>query len=300
MNKTFKKISAIALSFVMVVAGFTTTAGTMQVEAAKKVSLSTTKKTINKGQSFNLSIKNAKGTIKWSTSNSNVASIKKASKTKYKVTGNMGGSATISVKVGKKTYKCKVTVKGLNVTTKTMNVGQKVTVSALNLGQKVSWSVSNKKAATIKASKAKATVTAKAAGTVTVTAKVSGKKYTCKLVISNPKQSSGNVNVTEGKTETLKLSGVTSGTKVTWSAPNAKVAKGKAGSTSYTVTGVKAGKTTVKASVNGKTFTWNITVKAASKPEVKPDEKPEEKPDPNPNPGLDAGADNETSWGGIY
>lgn len=292
MNKTFKKISAIALAFVMVVAGFTTTAGTMQVEAAKKVSLSTTKKTINKGQSFNLSIKNAKGTIKWSTSNSNVASIKKASKTKYKVTGNMGGNATISVKVGKKTYKCKVTVKGLNVTTKTMNVGQKVTISAVNLGKKVSWSVSNKKAATIKASKAKATVTAKAAGTVTVTAKVSGKKYTCKLVISNPKQSSSNVSVTEGKTATLKLSGVTAGTKVTWSAPSAKVARGKAGSTSYTVTGVKAGKTTVKASVNGKTFTWNITVKAAPKPEVKPD--------PESKPVLETDGDNDTNWGVFY
>ncbi len=93
-------------------------------EAAGKIKLSSTKKTIGYKQSFNLSIKNTSGkTVKWSTSNKKVAKIKKVSKTKYKVTGVKPGKATIKAKVGGKTYKCKVTVSHICHTTKTMAKG---------------------------------------------------------------------------------------------------------------------------------------------------------------------------------
>lgn len=261
MNKMLKKISAYALTFIMVFGAVAATTGTMQAEAAKKVTLSATKKTLEPKTSFNLSIKNAKGTIKWSTSNVKVAAIKKVSKTKYRVSAGVPGTATISVKVAKKTYKCKVTVKGLNVTSKTLNVGQKLSLTATNVGKKVSWSTSAKSVATIKASKNKCTVTAKAAGKATITAKVGKKKYTCTVIVSNPKQSAASVTLDVGANATVKLTGVQSGTKVTWTAPNAAVVKAKkVNTTTYQITGVTAGTATLKATVNGKAFTWKITV----------------------------------------
>lgn len=81
------------------------------VKAAPAVALSDKTKTLTVGQSFNLTLKNTTSSVKWSTSNKNVAAIKKVSKYKYKVTAKKAGTATITATVGKKKYSCKVTVK---------------------------------------------------------------------------------------------------------------------------------------------------------------------------------------------
>lgn len=299
MSRMMKKISAIVMAFVVAFGLMSVTTGTTQVEAAKKVSISSTKKTLEQGKSTTLSLKNAKGTVKWSVSNSKVATIKASGK-KCKVTAVNGGSATVTAKVGKKSYKCKVTVKGLSAKTITINKGKSVTLKAVNLGNSVKWSVSNKKVATISGKKANCTVKGAAAGTVTVTAKVGKKKYTCKVIVSAPAQSSKSANVTEGGSTTVKLSGITSGTKVTWSLSGASYVKGKASGTSYTVTALKPGKATIKAVVNGQSYSWTITVKA--KPVTKPEE-----PDTPVNPPKDdkdnmenGGANTDDAFGSFY
>ncbi len=79
--------------------------------AAKKApKLSATSKTVLKGKTFTLKVKNAgKAKVKWTSSNKKVATVSKTGK----VTAKKAGKATITAKVGKKKLTCKVTVKGL-------------------------------------------------------------------------------------------------------------------------------------------------------------------------------------------
>lgn len=81
------------------------------VKATPEITLSCKTKTLTAGQSFDLTLKNTKSSVKWSTNNKNVATIKKISKYKYKVTGKKPGTTTITANIGKKKYNCKVTVK---------------------------------------------------------------------------------------------------------------------------------------------------------------------------------------------
>lgn len=73
----------------------------------------------------------------------------------------------------------------LNKKTAEMTVGGSITLKVKGTKKKAKWTSSNKKIATVKASgKVKGKVTAKKAGKVTITAKVSGKKYKCKITVN--------------------------------------------------------------------------------------------------------------------
>lgn len=63
-----------------------------------------------------------------------------------------------------------------------MYVGQTVTLKILNTSKKVSWSSSKKSVATVSST---GKVTAKKAGSVTISGKVNGKKYSCKITVKN-------------------------------------------------------------------------------------------------------------------
>lgn len=76
----------------------------------------------------------------------------------------------------------KETVK-LNVTKKTLTVGKTLQLKILGTTKKVTWSSSKKSVATVSKS---GKVTAKVAGTATITAKVDNKKYTCKVTVKAP------------------------------------------------------------------------------------------------------------------
>lgn len=66
---------------------------------------------------------------------------------------------------------------------KTLTVGKSFTLKITGTKKKVTWSTSKKSVATVSS---KGKVTAKKAGTATITAKVDGKKYTCKVTVKNP------------------------------------------------------------------------------------------------------------------
>lgn len=70
----------------------------------------------------------------------------------------------------------------LNKSKATLYVGQTVTLKVQNTSNTVKWSTSKKSVATVSA---KGKVTAKKAGTAKITAKVNGKKYTCKITVKN-------------------------------------------------------------------------------------------------------------------
>ena len=160
-------------------------------EAAGKVSLSSKKTSVAVGGSKTISLKNAKGKVKWSVAKKSVASIK-ANGASVKVKGKKAGTTTITAKVGKKSYKCKLTVKNAPKISKSsisLTKGNSYDLTVTGTSSSPKWSTSNKKVATIKkVSARKYRVTAKSSGTATIKAKVNGKTLKCK--VSVPKSSS--------------------------------------------------------------------------------------------------------------
>lgn len=160
-------------------------------EAAGKVALSSRKTSVTVGGSKTISLRNAKGKVKWSVAKKSVASIK-ANGASVKVKGKKAGTTTITAKVGKKSYKCKLTVKNAPKISKSsisLEKGKSYDLSVTGTASAPKWSTSNKKVATIKkVSARKYRVTAKSSGTATIKAKVNGKTLKCK--VSVPKSSS--------------------------------------------------------------------------------------------------------------
>ena len=216
-------------------------------------------------------------TLKWTSSNTKVATVSNG-----KITAKAAGTATITAQTanGKKAT-CKVTVNNpktvnptsvkLSKTSVTLYKGKtttlKATVNPSNAtNKKVTWKTSNSKVATVSNGK----ITAKAAGTATITVQTAnGKKATCKVTVKNPKTvnptsvklSKMSVTLYKGKTTTLKATVNPSNAtnkKVTWKTSNSKVAT------------VSNGKITAKAigtaiitaqTTNGKKATCKVTVK---------------------------------------
>ena len=84
----------------------------MDVSAAKKISLSSKKITINKGGSKTIKVKNTKKKVKWKivSGKANIT-LKKKGKTAASIKGKKKGTAKVQAIVGKKKLTCKVTVK---------------------------------------------------------------------------------------------------------------------------------------------------------------------------------------------
>ena len=80
---------------------------------------------------------------------------------------------------------------------KTLRVGDKYTLKITGTSKKVKWKSSNKKVATVNS---KGKVKAKKKGTATITAKVGGKKYKCKITVKKAsKIKAGNYTLEYGK-----------------------------------------------------------------------------------------------------
>lgn len=160
-------------------------------EAAGKVSLSSRKTSVAVGGSKTISLKNARGKVKWSVAKKSVASIK-ANGASVKVKGKKAGTTTITAKIGKKAFRCKLTVKNAPKISKSsisLVKGNSYDLTVTGTASSPKWSTSNKKVATIKkVSARKYRVTAKSSGTATIKAKVNGKTLKCK--VSVPKSSS--------------------------------------------------------------------------------------------------------------
>ena len=156
-------------------------------EAAGKVALSSRKTSVAVGGSKTISLKNAKGKVKWSVAKKSVASIK-ANGASVKVKGKKAGTTTITAKIGKKTFRCKLTVKNAPKISKSsisLTKGNSYDLTVTGTASAPKWSTSNKKVAKIKKISArKYRVTAKSSGTATIKAKVNGKTLKCKVSVS--------------------------------------------------------------------------------------------------------------------
>lgn len=93
---------------------------TIDVSAAKKVSLSNKKITITKGKSKTIKVKNTKKKVTWKIlSGKKYISLKKKGKTAATIRGKKKGTAKVQAKVGKKKMTCTVKVKNAKQLKKT-------------------------------------------------------------------------------------------------------------------------------------------------------------------------------------
>lgn len=166
-----------------------------------KITLNKTTASVTKGKTLQLTAtvtpSNAtKKEVKWSTSNKNVAMVspsglvttKSAGTAIITCTAQDGSNVKATCKITVKNPVVKVTKVTLNKTTATLapkeTLTLKATVAPTNATNKaVTWKSSNTKIATVSSS---GKVTAKAAGTVTITCRAkdgSGKKATCKITV---------------------------------------------------------------------------------------------------------------------
>lgn len=97
----------VVLSVLLTIVVLTVTILPATALAAAKVSLNTTEKKIQVGETYRLKLMNAKGTVEWKSSDNKVAEVNE----KGKVKGVATGTATITAVYKKKNYSCTVTVK---------------------------------------------------------------------------------------------------------------------------------------------------------------------------------------------
>ncbi len=212
-----KKIIMTALTCLIMIAGVSIAAE--DVSAATPY-LNYGTYTINGYFSVQLKLLHNSKKVKWSSSNKKVAKVSK----KGKVTPVANGKCKITAKAGKKKYSCRVTVKGVKNLSNKKFTDTALDVSSLKLdvsgvgydnqahavlqaakinrftlklynipkkkkkAMKVKWSSSNASVASVK----KGTITPIKSGNTTITAKVNGKKYKCKVTVTDYAQTVSN------------------------------------------------------------------------------------------------------------
>ena len=207
----------------------------------------------------------------WKSSNTKIVTVnskgkitaKKTGTAKITVTTKSGATATCTVKV----QKAKVTTKSLTISKKKLTLQTKKSTTLtlernpISATEKITWTSSNTKVATVNS---KGKVTAKKAGTATITARTSnGKKVTCKVTVKAPKvtlkKTSANVKVGNTTAIQIKSTYPANDEVKSYKSSNKKVATvNKNGK----VTGVKKGKATITVTMkSGAKATFKVTVK---------------------------------------
>lgn len=158
-----------------------------EVEAASR-KLSSTKVSVMTGEKSKITLKGVsskkKKSVKWKSNSKNlVVSYSKKDTRSATFYARKAGTYKVTATYGKKTYVAvvKASKKGMNVTSRTLNKGQKYTLKLKGVKGKAKWSSSKKSVVTVKAAKngKSAVITAKKPGSATITATVGKKKLVC-------------------------------------------------------------------------------------------------------------------------
>lgn len=158
-----------------------------EVEAASR-KLSSTKVSVMTGERSKITLKGVsskkKKSVKWKSNSKNlVVSYSKKDTRSATFYARKAGTYKVTATYGKKTYVAvvKASKKGMNVTSRTLDKGQKYTLKFKGVKGKAKWSSSKKSVVTVKAAKngKSAVITAKKPGSATITATVGEKKLVC-------------------------------------------------------------------------------------------------------------------------
>ncbi|EST52597.1 hypothetical protein T458_16645 [Brevibacillus panacihumi W25] len=245
---------------------------TVNEDTKNKLEAAETKVTMVKGDTATINLKYDGSKLTgskadWSTSKSSVVTVSNGV-----LTAKGKGTATITAEYKGETVKIQVTVneesKDKLVATKTkisMDKGDTETISlkydgSKLTGSKADWSTSKSSVATVK----NGVVTAKGAGTATITAEYKNEKVKIEITVSDSKDKlsvdDDSISIKVGKTETIKVTyngKKVSGSDVKWSTSKSSVAKVKDG----VVTGKKKGKAVITAKYKGEEVEIRVTVK---------------------------------------
>ena len=158
-----------------------------EVEAASR-KLSSTKVSVMTGEKSKITLKGVsskkKKSVKWKSNSKNlVVSYSKKDARSATFYARKAGTYKVTATYGKKTYVAvvKASKKGMNVTSRTLDKGQKYTLKLKGVKGKAKWSSSKKSVVTVKAAKngKSAVITAKKTGSATITATIGKKKLVC-------------------------------------------------------------------------------------------------------------------------
>lgn len=141
----------------------------------------------------------------------------------------------------------------LNRSNITLIVGNDYSLLLENATSKVTWKTSDKSVAMISN---KGKISAKKAGTATITAKYNGKFYKCKVTVVKVYLNHKSITMNFGSKETLKL--VNAKAQVAWFSSNKEIVYIK----DNIVEAKSVGNATITAKCNGKAYTCKITVKS--------------------------------------
>lgn len=158
-----------------------------EVEAASR-KLSSTKVSVMTGEKSKITLKGVsskkKKSVKWKSNSKNlVVSYSKKDTRSATFYARKAGTYKVTATYGKKTYVAvvKASKKGMNVTSRTLDKGQKYTLKFKGVKGKAKWTSSKKSVVTVKAAKngKSAVITAKKPGSATITATIGKKKLVC-------------------------------------------------------------------------------------------------------------------------
>ena len=158
-----------------------------EVEAASR-KLNSKSVSVMTGEKSKLTLKGVsskkKKSVKWKSNSKNlVVSYSKKDTRSATFYARKAGTYKVTATYGKKTYVAvvKASKKGMNVTSRTLDKGQKYTLKFKGVKGKAKWSSSKKSVVTVKAAKngKSAVITAKKPGSATITATIGKKKLVC-------------------------------------------------------------------------------------------------------------------------
>ena len=162
--------------------------GVVQEVEAASMKLSSTKVSVMTGERSKITLKGVsskkKKSVKWKSNSKNlVVSYSKKDTRNVTFYARKAGTYKVIATYGKKTYVAvvKVSKKGMNASSRTLNKGQKYTLKLKGVKGKAKWSSSKKSVVTVKTIKngKSAVITAKKPGSATITATIGKKKLVC-------------------------------------------------------------------------------------------------------------------------
>lgn len=162
--------------------------GVVQEVEAASLKLSNKSVSVMTGEKSKITLKGVsskkKKSVKWKSNSKNlVVSYSKKDTRSATFYARKAGTYKVTATYGKKTYVAvvKASKKGMNVTSRTLDKGQKYTLKFKGVKGKAKWSSSKKSVVTVKAAKngKSAVITAKKPGSATITATVGKKKLVC-------------------------------------------------------------------------------------------------------------------------
>lgn len=162
--------------------------GVVQEVEAASLKLSSKSVSVMTGEKSKITLKGVsskkKKSVKWKSNSKNlVVSYSKKDTRSATFYARKAGTYKVTATYGKKTYVAvvKASKKGMNVTSRTLNKGQKYTLKLKGVKGKAKWSSSKKSVVTVKTAKngKGAVITAKKPGSATITATIGKKKLVC-------------------------------------------------------------------------------------------------------------------------